>query len=330
MGADGLRACISNDVPCREREVDRQQQTAQTDHHAIIADAEKHIAKLKVDVQNAALEFNLGGHILVARIRHLKGIPVPQGRNAFKWKVEHRGLQLELDGCPILKFPDATEEVQLAEAFRRLDIELHAKVLVKLSVDQLLAILNVAATGVAIAAAEQASTSPSSSTKIPFGIMLQQEASLELNIFDSPLLEAKCAKTNVSILPSSKAEVCLESVNVRCGGGVRTESEQVRFCFENRQGPLKLVHSFDSGGNSKALPWADAVQILLDDPRFSQHRAWLEHAKGHGIDLVFHEAWVGRGRRRTPEKVTIVDTAQNHPAICACVPASQRLRGMFI
>lgn len=282
----GLRVCISNDVPSRGHGVARQQQAAQTNLHEILADVEKHIAKLTVDVQDAVLEFKLAGHILFARISHLKGTPLARGRNACKWKIEHRGLQVELDGCPLLKVPDATEEVQLAEAFRRLDIELHARIPVTLSVDQLLAILDVAAAGVAIAAAEQASVSAASSTGMPLGILLQQEASLELNIFDSPLLEAKCAKTNISIVPSSTAEVCLESVKVRCGGGLPTESQQVRFCSDSCLEPLKILHSFTSQGHSKALPWADAVQILLDDPRFAQHQAWLQHAKGDGIDLV--------------------------------------------
>lgn len=278
------------------------QQIAQTNHHSVTTDIIKDIAKVTATVKDAVVELKLSDHTLSARINHMEGTPLACGRHAAKWKIEHRGLRVELDGRPILTLPDAIDRVQLAEAFRRLDIELDDKINLEVSVDQLLAILDVAASAVQIATAEQVATSAASSTHMPLGIQFQGDTRLHVDMFDSPLLEAKVAKGNVSIMPSSTTEVLLQSVEVRCGGEGLIQSQQVRFCSANCLGPLKIVHGFPSkAGNSNALPWAGSVDFLLDDPRFSQHRDWLKHAKGDGSDVI---ASSKRGREEETETGT--------------------------
>jgi len=158
-----------------------------------------------------------------------------------------------------------------------------------LDVDQLLALLDIAAALEAIVAVEVGEASaPRVVPKAACGVTVTfQGADLRLDMAEEPLLEAKCQKGSVSVpLHGTSADVRLEPLEVRAGGGAGwVSSSEACLHTEAPDGrPDKvratLRHCFPGAESEHfALPWRGTIELLLADPRFAPHRAWLEAAR---------------------------------------------------
>eukprot|EP00931_Biecheleriopsis_adriatica_P081257 TRINITY_DN54578_c0_g1_i1.p1 TRINITY_DN54578_c0_g1~~TRINITY_DN54578_c0_g1_i1.p1 ORF type:complete len:398 (+),score=77.36 TRINITY_DN54578_c0_g1_i1:57-1250(+) len=244
-------------------------------------DAMQHLKQLTVNVQDIAVELKLDGHSLRVSLQSLQAKPAPKSqRSSANWQVEHKGLKLELDGSAIARASDASAHLNLAPSLRRVDGSLQTEVRAHLDVEQLSALLDVAATIVAVAAAE--SMSISGEHKIPWSLKFRHTR-VELSQFGDRLLELGVKEGSVSCLPTS-VEVQVEPVEVKRSGtpevvsskfSVRVDSER-----SEQQPSISVQHSFpESFEGPGALPWAGTIDLLLDDPRFSQHKVWLQYAR---------------------------------------------------
>lgn len=248
-------------------------------------EALKRLGRLTVDARDIAVEFLLCGRRAVARLRTVLAEPLPQGRALAKWTVKHSDITLELDGRTIGRVGAGSTEVVIAHALRRVDVSLGSDVDAGVDVAELLAILDIVAALVAAAAAEAAAAEASRDQPrafgMPWGFGFQRaSAKLELDRQSGdPLLEVSCERGSVSDVPGSKTEVHAELLQVRQGDAAAVSSWKV-LVQGAQQGGVSIEHWFPVEGDGKrALPWAGCLDFLTNDPRFSEHKAWLQRAR---------------------------------------------------
>lgn len=194
-------------------------------------------------------------------------------------------VTLELDGRTIGRVGAGSTEVVIAHALRRVDVSLGSDVDAGVDVAELLAILDIVAALVAAAAAEAAAAEASRDQPrafgMPWGFGFQRaSAKLELDRQSGdPLLEVSCERGSVSDVPGSKTEVHAELLQVRQGDAAAVSSWKV-LVQGAQQGGVSIEHWFPVEGDGKrALPWAGCLDFLTNDPRFSEHKAWLQRAR---------------------------------------------------
>jgi len=291
---EGVRILISAD----DKATDLRAQAASSSARKIAkkkADDTKRdvdVKHLSVDVKNVVVELKCGGHVIVARLASLKATPAKDiGRKAAKWNVAHGPLRLELDDQNIATLTAANANYQLAEKFRRADLDLHTMLSVCLDVDQLLAILDVAAAAEAMACigagTEQSGATEKTRDHIaPFAVMFQS-ANLKLDMLGCPLLQAGCKMGNISVSPSLH-QISIASLEVTRAGSETVESDELVIQRTDSQPDALLIHGFpEQAGQSAVLPWRGTLELLLDDPRFAPHRAWLEGVRDNvGVQLT--------------------------------------------
>eukprot|EP00446_Apocalathium_sp_SHHI-4_P051647 CAMPEP_0177360022 /NCGR_PEP_ID=MMETSP0368-20130122/36428_1 /TAXON_ID=447022 ORGANISM="Scrippsiella hangoei-like, Strain SHHI-4" /NCGR_SAMPLE_ID=MMETSP0368 /ASSEMBLY_ACC=CAM_ASM_000363 /LENGTH=404 /DNA_ID=CAMNT_0018822575 /DNA_START=88 /DNA_END=1299 /DNA_ORIENTATION=- len=226
---------------------------------------EKLLARLEAEVKDVEVELQLGGHTLRVHLAALKARARPPAAGG--------------------RFGGAAGVAAAAGpgGERRVDAAAH------LDVDQLLALLDIAAALEAIVAVEVGEASaPRVVPKAACGVTVTfQGADLRLDMAEEPLLEAKCQKGSVSVpLHGTSADVRLEPLEVRAGGGAGwVSSSEACLHTEAPDGrPDKvratLRHCFPGAESEHfALPWRGTIELLLADPRFAPHRAWLEAAR---------------------------------------------------
>lgn len=296
VAIQGVYICISSDVPAETRgRAEIAKHTPKQQRDEISADLQKHMANLQVHVSNVVVELNLDGHHIIAYIASAKAEPHNRGRSAAKWQVEHRGIRLELDGNQLVNLSDDTVDVKIAQALRRVDVDLKTEICASLDVEQLLAVLDVVAAAEAIRIIEESFHQRENSDSI-VGLPCEVKflnTLLKLEMNGDPLLEAKSKSGHVSINSSTQTtEILVESVEITRGGSAKVMSDEVRICVEpsghGQCNRVSLAHNFPSEENGCAtLPWRGTLEVLLDDPRFVHHRAWLESARDNkGIDVV--------------------------------------------
>lgn len=250
-------------------------------------EALKHLGRLTVDARDIAVELLLGGRRAVARLRTVLAEPLPQGRALAKWAVKHSDITLELDGRTIGRVAAGSTEVVLAHALRRVDVSLGSDADAAVDVAELLAILDIAAALVAAAAAEASKDGDRPrALGTPWSLGFRRSsARLELERQSGdPLLELSCERGSASDVPGSKTEVHAESVQVRQGDAAAVRSQKVSVQGTQRGG-VSIQHGFpvESDGE-KALPWMGCLDFLTNDPRFADHKAWLQRARDVAVD----------------------------------------------
>lgn len=266
---------------------------------------EKLLARLEAEVKDVEVELVLGGRTLRVHLAALKARarpPAAGGRFSLAWHLTHDGARVELDGRAVASLGGGGGSAGAGAAFggtaellvlrQLLGVEVRAESTPRahLDVDQLLALLDIAAAVEAIVAVEVGEASaPRVVTKAACGVTVTfQGTDLRLDMAEEPLLEAKCQKGSVSVpRHGTSAEFRLEPLEVRAGGGASGWVSSSEACLhteapDGRPDEVRatLRHCFPGAESEHfALPWRGTIELLLADPRFAPHRAWLEAAR---------------------------------------------------
>jgi len=205
----------------------------------------------------------------------------------------------------------------------RVAINLDTNLRARLDFSQLLAILDLAAAAQALgsingAISTEGATGPSSgvrwSVKFP-------DISAQLDMVGEPLLEVKCRKGCASGFAAAASlakpdqdviEVQAEQVGVRSGGAAGHWAISPRACA--RYEVIRKVHagakmailehrmSFDLGfPTADVAPWQGPLELLLADPNFVPHRAWLQ---------TMRDSFLVRSKKRPREELQDVENEE--------------------
>lgn len=289
--ARGLRLCISaadaGDSGIRAEHKTERAQGSSGRSSLRPEELKQHLNNMTVDVQDVAIELKLGGHRILASAQSLRAKSEKPGRMLAKWQVQHSGIRVELDGRAVVRASDAHASVQLAEGLRRVDVSTETNIQATLDVEQLLAVLDLAAVAAAIAEAEQLGDKLGEAyakhPAPPFELR-SNGACLRLDQFsDAPLLEANCKEFRCSSLPGANVEIRAEPLEVRQGGAPAVASQKMLIKVESEQKAFSIQHGFPAGRDGAMIqPWRGTLDYLLDDPRFAQHKGWLARARDTG------------------------------------------------